>query len=227
MLWAPGLPRSCEIWCEDNTEGEPAKRDPSSSEPLFTGTLWDPRLTLPTLLPLLGSGLCHSLGRRREGQPGLSSTSWAPGGHWGQQHLHLGSREGALSAQGLTVQWGRPSSTVHWPAAWSWVPWHPAPPSPTPAWCLGSPSLAGTQQVKAACPARRRRSWWGRGPACSVQGPSAPPGTPSPAFPGLSPLYCLCGWCCQRPSSGRRGSMTMEGVEVRKCCSPKPRELQN
>ena len=35
--------------------------------------------------------------------------------------------------------------------------------------------------MKAACPARRRRSRWGRGPACSVQGPSAPPEATPPA----------------------------------------------
>ena len=51
-----------------------------------------------------------------------------------------------------------------------------------------------------------------------------------PALPAVDFLLfsmCLCGWCCQTPSSGREGSMTMDGVEVRRRSSPKPRELEN
>ena len=49
-------------------------------------------------------------------------------------------REGVLNWQGLTIQWGQPLSILHWPAAGSWVPWHPAHPSLTPAWgVLGAP----------------------------------------------------------------------------------------
>ena len=150
--------------------------------------------TLPTLLQLLGTGLCHALGRRWKGQPGplfnLLRPRWALG----------------AAAPPPGVQRGSPGCTgpnrsvrpvlVHSAPTCCRVsgPWHPAHPLPTPAWCPGSPSLAGTQEVKAACPARGRRSRWGRGPAWRVQGPSAPQEHPAPpAMAFLLFSMCLCG----------------------------------
>ena len=225
MLWAPGLPRPCDLMWRQHRRGTSQEGSRQQRTPLHRDPV-RPKTHSAHPAPTFGTGLCHSLGRRWEGQPSFSSTSWAPGGHWGQQHLHLGSREGVLNVQGLTIQWGRPSSTVHWPAAGSRVPWHPARPSPTPAWCLGSPSLAGTLEVKAACPARRRRSRWGRGTAWSVQGPSAPQEHPAP--PAVAFLLLVSLWL-MLPNTflWKRSSMTVEGVEVRRRCSPKPRELEN
>ena len=77
-------------------------------------------------------------------------------------------------------------------------------------------------------PSEKKEEPVGQGSSMECPRPLCSPGTPSPACHGLSPLHYVSLWL-MLPNTflWKRSSMTMEEVEVRKCCSPKPRELQN
>ena len=83
------------------------------------------------------------------------------------------------------------------------VPWEP---------------LTGRHPAGESCmPSEKEEKPVGQGSSMECPRPLCSPRTPSSTCRGLSPLQYVSLWLM----------LTMEGVEVRKCCSYKPRELQN